>query len=130
MNPAAECLVGSLATCGACLFTNPLETVKTRMQLQGELQVSKIWPARYKSYYWPARHKIYYWPVRHKSYYWPARYKSSTKLRTHFFKEFHYFGFVKIEKQDFARKLIRNFASLYSKIYRHFKSVSPSWLTL
>jgi hypothetical protein len=28
-----------LATSGAGLFTNPLEVIKTRMQLQGELKV-------------------------------------------------------------------------------------------
>ena len=31
-------LAGGIATTGACFFTNPLEVVKTRMQLQGELQ--------------------------------------------------------------------------------------------
>ncbi|XP_048747663.1 solute carrier family 25 member 35-like [Ostrea edulis] len=33
-----EFLIGGLAACGAGIFTNPLEVVKTRMQLQGELQ--------------------------------------------------------------------------------------------
>lgn len=33
-----EFLIGGLAACGAGFFTNPLEVVKTRMQLQGELQ--------------------------------------------------------------------------------------------
>lgn len=33
-----EFLIGGLATCGAGFFTNPLEVVKTRMQLQGELR--------------------------------------------------------------------------------------------
>lgn len=39
---AIEFLLGGLATCGAGFFTNPLEVVKTRMQLQGELKVIKI----------------------------------------------------------------------------------------
>jgi len=34
-----ECSTGGLAACCACIFSNPLEVVKTRMQLQGELQV-------------------------------------------------------------------------------------------
>lgn len=33
-----EFLIGGIAACGAGFFTNPLEVVKTRMQLQGELQ--------------------------------------------------------------------------------------------
>lgn len=37
-----ECLTGGVAACGACLFSNPLEVIKTRMQLQGELQVTLI----------------------------------------------------------------------------------------
>lgn len=37
-NGAVEFLLGGLATCGASFFTNPLEVVKTRMQLQGELR--------------------------------------------------------------------------------------------
>ncbi|XP_063344231.1 solute carrier family 25 member 35 [Pelmatolapia mariae] len=31
-------VLSGLAACGACVFTNPLEVVKTRMQLQGELK--------------------------------------------------------------------------------------------
>ncbi|XP_062575068.1 solute carrier family 25 member 35-like [Saccostrea cucullata] len=33
-----EFLLAGIAGCGACLFTNPLEVVKIRMQLQGELK--------------------------------------------------------------------------------------------
>ena len=33
-----EFFLAGLAGCGACLFTNPLEVVKIRMQLQGELK--------------------------------------------------------------------------------------------
>lgn len=40
-------LMSGLAGCGACVFTNPLEVVKTRMQLQGELQA----PGSYKRHY-------------------------------------------------------------------------------
>lgn len=39
MQTVKECLTGGVAASGACFFTNPLEVVKTRMQLQGELQV-------------------------------------------------------------------------------------------
>ena len=40
---AVEFLLGGLATSGAGVFTNPLEVVKTRMQLQGELKVRGAW---------------------------------------------------------------------------------------
>uniref|UniRef100_A0A452V8X3 Solute carrier family 25 member 34 n=1 Tax=Ursus maritimus TaxID=29073 RepID=A0A452V8X3_URSMA len=36
--PAVDLVLGASACCLACLFTNPLELVKTRLQLQGELQ--------------------------------------------------------------------------------------------
>uniref|UniRef100_A0A8C4N4Y2 Solute carrier family 25 member 34 n=1 Tax=Eptatretus burgeri TaxID=7764 RepID=A0A8C4N4Y2_EPTBU len=42
-------LFGGLAGCGACLVSNPLEVVKTRMQLQGELQSRKTHPVHYKN---------------------------------------------------------------------------------
>uniref|UniRef100_A0A3P9IXL4 Solute carrier family 25 member 34 n=1 Tax=Oryzias latipes TaxID=8090 RepID=A0A3P9IXL4_ORYLA len=35
--PPLDFALGALACCGACVFTNPLEVVKTRLQLQGEL---------------------------------------------------------------------------------------------
>lgn len=31
-------VIGGLAACGACLFSNPFDVIKTRMQLQGELR--------------------------------------------------------------------------------------------
>lgn len=37
-------IAGGLAACGAVTFTNPIELVKTRMQLQGELSGAKIDP--------------------------------------------------------------------------------------
>ncbi|XP_048739062.1 solute carrier family 25 member 35-like [Ostrea edulis] len=37
-NHTVEFLLAGVAGCGACLFTNPLEVVKIRMQLQGELK--------------------------------------------------------------------------------------------
>lgn len=41
-------LAGGLAACGAVTFTNPIELVKTRMQLQGELSSTKA-PKIYKN---------------------------------------------------------------------------------
>ncbi|XP_020789862.1 solute carrier family 25 member 34 [Boleophthalmus pectinirostris] len=35
--PPLDFALGALACCTACVFTNPLEVVKTRLQLQGEL---------------------------------------------------------------------------------------------
>ena len=35
---STECFLAAAAASSACLFTNPLEVVKTRMQLQGELK--------------------------------------------------------------------------------------------
>ncbi|BFZ17919.1 hypothetical protein BsWGS_20958 [Bradybaena similaris] len=46
---AVEFLIGGLATSGACLFTNPLEVVKTRMQLQGELRTHGQYAIHYRN---------------------------------------------------------------------------------
>ena len=41
--------LGGLAACCACVFTNPLEVVKTRMQLQGELKARGTYARHYKN---------------------------------------------------------------------------------
>lgn len=41
ISTAGGFLAGGLAACGAVTFTNPIELVKTRMQLQGELSKTK-----------------------------------------------------------------------------------------
>ncbi|XP_051980045.1 solute carrier family 25 member 34-like [Xyrauchen texanus] len=45
--PPLDFTLGALACSGACMFTNPLEVVKTRLQLQGELQT----PGSYQRHY-------------------------------------------------------------------------------
>ncbi|PWA22625.1 hypothetical protein CCH79_00001997 [Gambusia affinis] len=42
-------ILGGGAACGACLFTNPLEVVKTRMQLQGELKSRGTYQVYYRN---------------------------------------------------------------------------------
>lgn len=40
--------LGALACCGACVFTNPMEVIKTRLQLQGELRASGSYQKHYR----------------------------------------------------------------------------------
>ncbi|XP_069040189.1 solute carrier family 25 member 34 [Lepisosteus oculatus] len=40
--------LGAAACCGACVFTNPLEVAKTRLQLQGELRARGSYPRPYR----------------------------------------------------------------------------------
>ncbi|XP_027888374.1 solute carrier family 25 member 35 [Xiphophorus couchianus] len=42
-------VLGGAAACGACLFTNPLEVVKTRMQLQGEMKSRGTYQVYYRN---------------------------------------------------------------------------------
>lgn len=44
-----EFLLGGVAAMGACIFTNPLDVVKTRMQLQGELQARGMYTRHYRN---------------------------------------------------------------------------------
>lgn len=48
-------ICGGLAASGACIFSNPFDVLKTRMQLQGELQAK-------------GQHAIYYKNVFHAGY--------------------------------------------------------------
>lgn len=45
----SEFIPAALAGCCACLFTNPLELVKTRMQLQGELRTRGSYAIHYRN---------------------------------------------------------------------------------
>lgn len=42
-------IAGGIAACGAVTFTNPIELIKTRMQLQGELSANANAPKLYKN---------------------------------------------------------------------------------
>ncbi|KAJ7999457.1 hypothetical protein DPEC_G00194630 [Dallia pectoralis] len=46
--PPLDFAMGALACCGACVFTNPLEVVKTRLQLQGELRARGSYQRHYR----------------------------------------------------------------------------------
>lgn len=46
--PAVDLVLGASACCLACVFTNPLEVVKTRLQLQGELRAPGTYPRPYR----------------------------------------------------------------------------------
>ncbi|XP_061075348.1 solute carrier family 25 member 34 isoform X3 [Conger conger] len=46
--PPLDFALGALACCGACVFTNPLEVVKTRLQLQGELRARGSYQRHYR----------------------------------------------------------------------------------
>ncbi|XP_070241073.1 solute carrier family 25 member 34 isoform X2 [Bos mutus] len=48
--PAVDLVLGASACCLACVFTNPLEVVKTRLQLQGELQKRGTYPRLYRGF--------------------------------------------------------------------------------
>lgn len=42
-------VIGAAAACGACLFSNPMDVLKTRMQLQGELKSRGHYAVIYKN---------------------------------------------------------------------------------
>lgn len=46
--PPLDFALGALACCAACVFTNPLEVVKTRFQLQGELRARGSYQRHYR----------------------------------------------------------------------------------
>ncbi|XP_069803601.1 solute carrier family 25 member 34 [Dendropsophus ebraccatus] len=46
--PSVDFVLGASACCLACVFTNPLEVVKTRLQLQGELRARGSYTRHYR----------------------------------------------------------------------------------
>ncbi|XP_053546220.1 solute carrier family 25 member 34 [Bombina bombina] len=47
-SPPVDFVLGATACCMACVFTNPLEVVKTRLQLQGELRTRGSYTRHYR----------------------------------------------------------------------------------
>lgn len=48
ISPPVDFVLGASACCMACVFTNPLEVVKTRLQLQGELRSRGTYTRHYR----------------------------------------------------------------------------------
>lgn len=48
VSPPVDFVLGAAACCLACVFTNPLEVVKTRLQLQGELRPQGSYQRHYR----------------------------------------------------------------------------------
>ncbi|KAM4702571.1 solute carrier family 25 member 34 isoform 2-T2 [Rhinophrynus dorsalis] len=48
ISPPVDFVLGASACCMACVFTNPLEVVKTRLQLQGELRSRGSYTRHYR----------------------------------------------------------------------------------
>lgn len=46
--PPLDFALGAFSCCAACVFTNPLEVVKTRLQLQGELRARGSYQRHYR----------------------------------------------------------------------------------
>ncbi|XP_078498714.1 solute carrier family 25 member 34 [Lissotriton helveticus] len=48
ISPHVDFVLGATACCMACIFTNPLEVIKTRLQLQGELRSRGSYQRHYR----------------------------------------------------------------------------------